>query len=144
VTDRAVSTAVGYVLTLGIATVLVSGLLIATGGVVEDRREATARDGLEVVGQRLAANLMSADRLAETRNAETVELEVTLPRRLAGSGYAIRVDGGGSALILESEGAAVRQRVPFVASTPVVTTELRGGPVRIVLTPADELEVRAA
>lgn len=143
-TDRGVSTTVGYVLTLGITTILVSGLLVATGGVVEDRTKATARDGLEVVGQRLAANLMSADRLAETRNAETVELEVALPRRLAGSGYTVRVDGGGSVLILESEGTSVRRRVQYVASTPVVTTEVRGGPLRIVLTPAGELEVRAA
>jgi hypothetical protein len=144
VTDRGVSTAVGYVLTLGITAVLVSGLLVAAGGVVEDRRDATSRDSLDVIGQRLASNLMSADRLAETRSAKTVAVDVALPARIAGSGYRIHVDGGSSTLILESDVGTVQRRVRFATTTPVTTTDVRGGALRIVLTPAGELEVRSA
>jgi hypothetical protein len=142
--DRGVSTAVNYVLTLGITTLLVSGLLLATGGVVDDRRESTTRTSLEVVGQRLAANLMSADRLAGTDDTRTVSLSVDLPVRIAGSGYTVRVNGSSSTLVLEADTVDATRSVSFVASTPVVSTTVRGGQLRIVLTPANELEVRAA
>lgn len=142
--DRGVSTAVNYVLTLGITTILVSGLLLAAGGAVDDRRESTTRTTLEVVGQRLAANLMSADRLADTPDARTVSLGVDLPARVAGSGYTVRVNGSSSTLVLEADTVDATRRVAFVTSTPVASTTVRGGPLRIVLTPAGELEVRAA
>lgn len=142
--DRGVSTAVNYVLTLGITTILVSGLLIAAGGAVDDRRESTARTTLEVVGQRLAANLMSADRLAGTPDTRTVSLGVDLPARVAGSGYTVRVNGSSSTLVLTAETIDATRRVSFVTSTPVASTTIRGGQLRIVLTPTDELEVRMA
>lgn len=142
--DRAVSTAVGYVLTLGITTVLVSGLLLAAGGVVEDRREATTRNTLEVVGQRLAASLMSADRLATTDGTRTVAVTVDLPERIAGSGYSVRVDGSSSTLVLDADRTDATRRVSFVASTPVASTKVSGGRLRIVLSPAGQLEVRSA
>ena len=142
--DRGVSTAVNYVLTLGITTILVSGLLLAAGGAVDDRRESTTRTTLEVVGQRLAANLMSADRLAGTPDARTVSLGVDLPARVAGSGYTVRVNGSSSTLVLEAETVDATRRVSIVTSTPVASTTVRGGQLRIVLTPAGELEVRTA
>lgn len=141
--DRGVSTTVSYVLTLGITTILISGLLIATGGAVDDRRNATTRDALDVVGQRIAANLMAADRLAET-GAGTVVVDVSVPDRLAGSGYSVTVNGSASEIVLESDGADATTTVQFVSSTPVADSSVRGGELRIVLTPAPELEVRSA
>lgn len=142
--DRAVSTAVSYVLTLGITTLLVTGLLISAGGVVDDRRDVTSRNTLEVVGQRLAAHLMAADRLAGTAETRHVAVEVDLPRNVAGGGYEIRVNGSTSTIVLESEGTDATQRVQFANATAVNDTTVRGGDVRIVYTPADELEVRSA
>jgi len=142
--DRAVSTAVGYVLTLGITTILISGLLIAAGGVVEDRRDATSRDSLDVVGQRIAANLMAADRLAETDGATAVEVVVDVPDRIAGSGYTVRVNASTSTLVLDPDSIDTIRRVTFVTSTPVTATAVQGGSLRIVLTPSGELEVQSA
>jgi len=139
--DRGVSTVVGYVLVLGITSLLITGLLVATGGAVNDRRDSTARDALDVIGQRLASNLMAADRLAET-GAETTVVDVSLPSRTAGSGYAVTVNGSGSELVLESDRADATVTVAFVTTTDVADTEVAGGDLRIVLTGADELEVR--
>ena len=141
--DRGVSTVVGYVITLGITTVLISGLLIAAGGAVDDRQDATSRDALDVIGQRIASNLMAADRLAETDPGTTV-VDVRLPSRIAGSGYRVTVNGSASELVLESNRADATVHVPFVTGTDVTDTEVVGGDLRIVLTAADELEVRRA
>lgn len=142
-TDRGVSTTVGYVIALGITTVLISGLLVATGGVVDGQQERTTRNALDVLGQRIASNLQAADRLAES-DAATVAVEIRLPTRIAGSGYTVTVNGSGSEVVLESDRVDATARVQFVATTPVADADLRGGNLRVVLTPAGELEVRSA
>lgn len=141
--DRGVSTVVGYVLVLGITTLLISGLLVTTGGVVDNRQQSTARNALGVVGDRIAANLMAADRLAET-GAETVVVGASLPDRVAAGGYRIAVNSSASELVLEADRADTTVRVSFVASTDVADTQVTGGDVEVVLTAADELEVRSA
>ncbi|WP_338741750.1 DUF7266 family protein [Haloplanus salilacus] len=140
--DRAVSTALGYVLTLGIATILISGLLIAAGTAVEDRRDVTTRSSLDVAGERLASNLMSADRLAETSGARAVSVAVDLPSRIAGNGYLVTVDPANSTLVLVSDGPDVTVHVRFTTTTPVAAATVRGGDLRVVLS-AGRLEVRS-
>ncbi|KPN31415.1 hypothetical protein SY89_02161 [Halolamina pelagica] len=77
--DRAVSTTLAYTLTLSITAVLVSGLLIAGGGLIEDQREAITRDELTVSGQQLAGGLEDADRLAGAAENGIVEVDIWLP-----------------------------------------------------------------
>jgi hypothetical protein len=141
--DRAVSTALGYVLTLGITTILISGLLIAAGGAVEDRRDVTTRTSLEVAGERLAANLMSADRLAETSGARAVSVAADIPARVAGTGYEVSTDPGNSTLVLAADGPDVTVRVRYETTTPVAAVSVRGGDLRVVLS-GGRLEVRSA
>ena len=62
--DRAVSATLGYVLVIGITTILISGLFLAAGGFVENQHERAIRAELEVVGNRLAADIAAVDRLA--------------------------------------------------------------------------------
>lgn len=141
--DRGVSTALGYVLTLGITALLISGLLIGVTGVVDDRRTQTDRATMEIVGQRIAANLMSADRLAET-DPEQLVVAVDLPNRLSQSGYTVEVNGSAEQLTLRVDGGRASATVSFVNTTTVRDGTVRGGDLRIVLTPADELEVQRA
>lgn len=140
--DRAVSVMVGYVLGLVIATLLISGLLIATGDVIGDRREAIVRGELEVVGQRVSAGLATADRLAQT-GGEQVTLEVAAPRRVAGAGYSVEVDAARQVVVLETTDPAVTVTVPFRNRTMVASTTATGGDVEIVLD-GGRLEVHAA
>lgn len=145
--DRATSIQIGYTLSLAITALLISGLLIATGGLVESRQEQTIRSELTVVGERVATNLMSADRLASTggSNAE-VRVTVSLPDRVAGSGYRVTVNSSTSPpqLVLTSTDPAVTVTVPFETTTTVDAGTVSGGDVRIVLTPSGTLEVRSA
>jgi len=90
--DRAVSTVVGYTLTLGIMTLLITGLLVAAGGFVEDQRERTVRAELQVVGQQIAADLDVADRLARADGTDTtVEIHSQHPERVTGATYRVEV-----------------------------------------------------
>ncbi len=158
--ERAVSVTVSYTLTLVIATLLIGGLLASTGGLIETQSELAVQEELDVIGNTLASNLESADRLVDVgaydaNTSETFEesdievgLDVTLPDRVAGTTYTIdvTVDSANdtSAVVLRSHSPEVEVTVPFV--TTYVSEEqetLRGGDVVIVAVDG-ELEVRNA
>jgi hypothetical protein len=152
--ERAVSTPLGYILTLAITTVLVSGLLIAMGGFVDGQRERVVRSELEVVGEQVAADVSAADRLVVAGGADTtVRAAFRLPARVGGSQYTVDVvaDGGAYAVRLASVDPDVTVEVGFDSETSVRTsTPVAGGNVVVVYadgpdgdTDPDRLEVRS-
>jgi hypothetical protein len=142
VDTRGVSTTLSYVLTLAMTAALISGLLIGTGAVVEQRQESVARDELRVIGEHASSRLMAADRLAATEPTDlTVEGE--FPDKAAGSTYTISVNDSGpqSQLRLSTATVDASVTVPFVTRLPVVETAVTGGDLAVRLTDAGELEV---
>jgi hypothetical protein len=144
---RAVSVNVGYALNLVIATIILGGVLIAAGGAVEDQSRTVIRQELTVVGHRLAAELMQADRLARVgelgREPPEVVVRTTLPRRVAGTTYTISVSDG--ELRLRSADPEVTVTVEFVSETSVTPATVDGGSVRIVYDPGERaMEVSEA
>lgn len=144
--QRAVSTTLGYALSLTVATLLVGGLLIASGGFVEDQRERTIRNELQVIGQQVSADVAAADRLASTDGTnDKVVVARNLPNEVTGVFYTIAVksDGGETYLTLSTNSPDVSVRVNVATETPVAQTDVSGGDVRVVYDPsADELEVQ--
>ncbi|MFC6614736.1 hypothetical protein ACFQAS_07165 [Halopenitus salinus] len=138
-TDRGVSTTVGYVLGLAIAAILISGLFIAGGSVLEDQRRTAVETGLEASGERIATGFSDADRLVESANgsAATVDVAVDAPNRIASAGYAIRVTGGSDGprytneIELEGSDGSVTHTVRFRTHTPVSNRSIDGGSVVI-------------
>lgn len=148
---RATSTALGYVLSLGIAAVLISGLLIAGGGLMESQRDQTARTELEVIGQTVADDLASAGRLADCDSCD-LRLRIDVPRRVAGEAYRVRVvevdadptvDSYTSRFVLSTGRSDVAVNVTVHTSLPVAETSVAGGTIVVEYDPAaSELEVR--
>lgn len=138
--ERATSVALGYVLTLSITTILVSGLFITAGSVVDGQRQQATTQELTVHGERLAADLATVDRLART--GSTVELERELPAAVVGATYRIGIDG--ERLVLRSERADGSVTVSFVAERDVEIAggdSLGGGPV-VIAFEDETIEVR--
>ena len=151
--DRAVSIAVGYVLGLGIATLLFSALLIGGSGLIESQTRSVTSDELSVTGQRLAADLSGADRLvradagADGGSLSAVSVRTDLPDRVAAGGYTIEItytdaDDAGT-IELRSSNPDVVVEVPFRSDTPVAGMTLGGGPVETTYD-GGELVVRSA
>lgn len=88
---RGASTALGYVLSLGISALLISGLILAGGSLMESQREQTARTELRVIGQKFAGDLTTADRLASCTECHDLRMRSDLPRRAAGENYVIHL-----------------------------------------------------
>ncbi|WP_423997740.1 DUF7266 family protein [Halorubrum trapanicum] len=136
--DRAVSVTVGYVMTLAISTLLLSGLFVAGGSFVDTQRERAAQGELTVVGERIAADIGTVDRLvatAQSRENLTVDRPLTLPNRVSGTGYRIRIAANGTqgTIALESEQTDATVEVPFRTSEDVAVrnTTVDGGSLRI-------------
>lgn len=145
-TDRAVSVTVNYVMTITIATLLVSGLAVSAGGLIESQSERAIESELEVLGQQLAADVESADRLAtvaEGNDAE-VRIESGLPTRVAGTGYDITV--AESELVLRSTDPMVSVTVPVTVTNDLSEERtIRGGNVVVRWSAGTErLEVKSA
>lgn len=136
--DRAVSAVVGYVMVLGIVTLLISGLFIATGNFVENQHERAVRSEFEVVGNRVAADIAAIDRLAlAAGSGGEAELLTDLPPRAAGKSYDISVSAVPSEsnvyfVNLTAQDLDVEVEVRVKSKTPLVDTTVPGGDVRVV------------
>ncbi|WP_302080344.1 DUF7266 family protein [Salinibaculum rarum] len=135
-TDRAVSTTLGYVLTLSIAALLVGGLLSAGAGFVTTQRDVVIREEMSVVGQQLSANVEQADRLVNASNASVggspvVQVNQTFPETVARSQYDIRLNNQTDQLILSSTDPEQTIVVNVTTSTKLGNSTARGGEITV-------------
>lgn len=141
--DRGVTSTVGYVLTVAIAVLLVSGVVLAVGQTVESQRDEVIRDEATVVAERTAVALMAADRLVQAGTEPTTTITRTPPERLAGNPYTITLQddaGERASVIIRTRGSDVTVAVDLLVGTPVVETTIVGGQFRLVYDPsADEM-----
>lgn len=142
--DRGVSVTVNFALSLVVATMLMSALLFATGSLLDNQQDRTVRSELRVVGERLAASLMTADRLAEA-GAIDVAIRTEAPTRVGGTGYQVEVNVSSdtSELILEPTGPFSIVYVQFANTTDVEPRTIDGGDMQVVLTDDGTLEVQS-
>lgn len=151
-TDRGVSVTVNYVLTITITTLLLSGLFIASGSLIESQSERAINDEFDVLGERFAADLSTADRLAQTDSTDTtttVRLTTELPSRVAGTEYSIEIttntETDTSELIFRTSDPEIHSSTRVVTTTDVTAVSgLQGGDLVITYTDDGRLEVSIA
>jgi hypothetical protein len=131
--DRAVSVTVGYVLNFAVASLLITGLLVAGGGLIESQTEQVTRDELSVAGHQLADDLSSADRLVRAGDTSALSIRSDLPERTAAGGYTIEITatGDGGRIELRTDALEVVVTVPFRVSSGLTNATVDGGPVRV-------------
>lgn len=93
---RAVSVPVNYTMSVMIVTVMLSGLILATSDQLQSQQERTAELEIDVLTNRVAADLTAADRLArstENTTDDEVAVRSSLPHTVAGMSYTVRING---------------------------------------------------
>jgi hypothetical protein len=143
--QRAVSTTLNYALNLSLATLLIAGLLIAGGNFVQDQRKQTIRTELRVIGQQIAADVASVDRLARAEDSvDTASLNRKLPERVADSTYSVKIPDTGPpyTITLTSTNPDVSVSVNIDTQTNIKTPlSVSGGTIEIYLNTEDKIEV---
>ena len=119
--DRGLSSTVSYVLAVGITTLLVTSLVFAMGGFLEDETERATRQQLDALGARLADDAAAADRLSRYGGNATVAVDA--PGQVVGVGYTVGLDRGSACdsqrfeadtcLVLEAPDRGVTVRQPL-------------------------------
>jgi len=130
---RGQSITLSYTLGLAISLVLVTGLLIAGGNFVQNQREDAARSEMRVIGQQIAADIATADRLIQsTDDDSSVTLRRTMTDTVAGSTYDVRlVEATDPQLILTTENPEVNVTVGVANETNVTGTTIGGGEILV-------------
>jgi hypothetical protein len=144
VNTRGVSVTLNFALSLLIAGLLLSMVMMATKSLVDSQKDQTVRSELRVIGEKVASSLMTADRLAES-GASSVTVFVDASNRAGSVGYEIRINAtaAGSELILEPNREFSEVHIDFRNSTEIATDVVNGGDMEIVLTDAGRLEVNS-
>jgi hypothetical protein len=132
-TDRSTSTTLGYVLTLSMATVLVTGLFVAGGNFVGDRQTQVIRQELQVIGQHVAANVEMADRLAVAGDdVRAVQLNQSFPEQVAGASYRVDIVAQPEPYVrLNSTEPAVSVEVDIDNTTSLGASSASGGQITV-------------
>jgi hypothetical protein len=119
---RGATSILTYTLLLVVVVLLVSGLLIGVGGFVERQQERAVRSQLDTVGNRLASDLATADRLAGPAGGDQIRLQSPLPETVGNARYRIdvrNVSGDRSRLVLRSQNPDVLTTVTVRTTLPV-------------------------
>lgn len=89
--DRGVSPAVTQALTIGITSLLVTGLLIGGSQMVDSQRDRVTEQALENVGDGIARDLVRLDAFDTAGLNSTVSFRATYPERIADQSYSVEV-----------------------------------------------------
>ena len=143
--NRGVSVTVSYILTLSITVVLISGLIIGAGSVVDGTKKQATHDGYTISANRMVGGIQAADRLVAS-GATTANVTVHLPERVAGTQYTVTVNTSSSPPVVEIQGvdADVVVTHPISNRTDIVESEVDGGDVVVVRRSDGKLEVQSA
>ena len=118
--DRAVSVAVTHTLTLGITAILITAMLVASGTMMDFERDRGASDSLETIGERLAGEVSSVDRLGSAQT-ETLEIYTTHPREIAGSPYTATLTNQSQSDTCADSGLTTSTETCIVMESPEVS-----------------------
>lgn len=139
--DRAVSKQIGYVLSITVITLLMTGLIVSTASLVEDNTDRSTEAELEVVADRLAAQVMAADRLVE-KDDGTAEayMDANVPNHAGDGQYAVSVDGESDGIRVESTSRDISTTVPIQVENEVVVDRVVSNDLVIVVE-SDTIEI---
>jgi hypothetical protein len=93
--NRAVSIAVTHALTIAITTVLISGLLISSGELLDDQEERVSQSQFDEIGADVISLINSLDRLNGTGDDVNVSVDPSYPEEVAGHSWKMNLSGGG-------------------------------------------------
>jgi len=135
---RGASIPLTHALSLGITALLIAGLLLGSGQLLDRQEERVTQKGLADIGEGITNEIDRVDRLAGTGPETNVTTRVTYPSRISGEGYDIalldRANGG----VVYTNASTQSHRVDIALGHDVCSRSINGGPVEIVYDSTDD------
>ena len=114
--DEAVSVLVGYIVNIGIATLVISLTLLLLQGAFTDVRDRAVESEMQAIGESFAGEIERVDVLSQ-RGSGDVTTTVEVPQSDTPYSMEVRHDEGSSWIHLEARSASVA--VPFANETEI-------------------------
>lgn len=136
-TGRAITSILNYAILLVVVALLVAGLFLGVSDLTTGQQERAVGSQFVTVGERLAADVGTADRLVRTANTSTstqVRLESDLPGTVGASQYHVNITSLGGdryELTLWSTEPEVRRSVVVRSTVGLREDTVPGGPLVI-------------
>jgi len=140
--NRAVSIAITHALTLAITAVLISGLLIGAGQLLDQQENRVTRAQFDEIGGDVLSHVNSLDRLDRTGAQVNVTVEPSYPSRVVGEPYQINITDDDSsypfdtpyALVIDSDALDQPKQYPLDTDAGLdETARVQGGEILICL-----------
>jgi hypothetical protein len=131
--SRGVSPAVTQALTIGITSLLVTGLLIGGSQMVDSQRERVTEEALENVGDGVARDLIRLDAFDTATLNSTVSFRAMYPERIADQSYNVEVSPSTSRtrVYVNASGLNRYAVVRFENETNVCPSVVSSGPLAV-------------
>ncbi|MFB6185035.1 MAG: hypothetical protein ABEI96_10810 [Haloarculaceae archaeon] len=132
--DRGASTVVTHAMTFTITAMLITGLLVGAGTLLDDQRKRAVRTQLTDLGGQMVRQLQAVDDLYRTDNdVATLTVRTDYPATVAGSSYtvALRHEDGDAYLHLTTTTPTLDLRFRVATRTSVV--ESRAAPESLTI-----------
>ncbi|MDS0282978.1 DUF7266 family protein [Haloarcula onubensis] len=142
---RAVSPAVTQALTIGITTILVTGLLLSGGAFLKTEQEDIARQGLIDIGAGVSSDLVRLDQFDAASGTRNISFTSTYPDRVGGDGYRVHLTPGPTetTIYVNTTASSFTTAVRFRNTTAVCERRVRGGTIVVAYNGTERcLEVR--
>ncbi|AGN02660.1 hypothetical protein L593_13605 [Salinarchaeum sp. Harcht-Bsk1] len=150
--DRAVSITVTHVMTIGITTILIAGLLLGAGNMLEDQRRSTGNQELRSIGDRHATEIVTATTSGLESNGN-VTIHSRQPSSSVGGSYRVELtdrsscfeeSGYDGCLFLNASGRDIGVQVPIGVPSGVTVQDgsAQGGRVVIQYWTNDTVTIR--
>lgn len=132
---RGASITVTHALTLGITTILISGLLLSSAGLIQEQQNRVIESGFNDISQSVVNELLRIDRLAEGNVNSDITSRVPYSQRVGGVNYEIAIDtlpNGNGVVTVKTIDGTIDVPVRIQTDASVCEREVNGGPIKVV------------
>lgn len=135
---RAVSVAITHALTVAISTVLVSGLIVGAGTLLESQQRNVGEQQLEEIGSDAVSYVNTFDRLNATGDNVNASVKPEYPERIVGSfRYTIQLND--DSLVVRSVQLGRSVRYPIETETEIDESAISGADAEITLCEGEKI-----
>lgn len=134
---RGASIALNHALSIGITALLISGLLLGAGNLLQRQEARVMQNGLEATSASVTNEVTSIDELAASGVSGNGEIRSTVdyPQQIAGKSYDIKLlvrPDGSTVVYANSSNPTLSIPVEFENETDICERGINGGPIEIV------------
>lgn len=133
--SRGSSVNIGFIIQVGITTIVIVGVISGMTGVVENEQNRAVDHQATVIGDQVAASAMAVDRMGNVGERTNVTLNRELPADVVGTPYIVRLLDGpdGPYIFVDVINQDASAQIPINVDADIKETSVSGGSKMVVI-----------